>query len=96
MMSKRAMLVTLNKSLFIRFFGEKIQWTRQIKNIRQNQLAEDTGLHGKHISRIERGEQEPSHFTSYKLCRALRVSMDDIHEEIEEKMKQETDNQNNK
>jgi transcriptional regulator with XRE-family HTH domain len=55
-------------------FGEAIRSTRKRRNLSQQDLATETGLHRKHISLLERGLREPSVDTLVTLCRALEVS----------------------
>jgi transcriptional regulator with XRE-family HTH domain len=55
-------------------FGKALQAARRERELSQEQLALDAGLHYTHVSLLERGLREPSLETLVKLCRALDVS----------------------
>jgi transcriptional regulator with XRE-family HTH domain len=55
-------------------FGKALRAARRERDLSQDQLALDAGLHRTHVSLIERGLREPSLDTLVKLCRALDVS----------------------
>jgi transcriptional regulator with XRE-family HTH domain len=54
-------------------FGEQVRRLRTRRGLTQQQLAERSGLHETHISRIERGQREPRVTTIYWISRGLSV-----------------------
>ena len=55
-----------------------IAYAREIKNITQKQLAEQSGIHQSDISKFERGEGNPSFLTAERIMKALdsRIKLD--------------------
>lgn len=56
--------------------GRKIRDARKAKNLRQEDLAEQTGLSVKYIGMLERGEKMPALETLVKIANCLGVSSD--------------------
>jgi transcriptional regulator with XRE-family HTH domain len=60
-----------------RLVGFRIKQLRRVRNLSQEDLAEQTGMSSKFISSIERGNENPTLDTFIKLSLALNV---EIHE----------------
>jgi transcriptional regulator with XRE-family HTH domain len=58
--------------------GNRIRVLRQARRLSQEGLAERAGLHWTYISGIERGKRNPGLNTLATLARALRVSLPDL------------------
>lgn len=58
--------------------GSNIRKFRMEKNLRQEDVAERTGLSANYIGMIERGEKLPALDTFINICNALHVSADQI------------------
>ena len=58
--------------------GAKMKQARQDAEVTQKELAEKLGVHQKDISRWENGERTPALETFAKICRILKVSVDDM------------------
>jgi transcriptional regulator with XRE-family HTH domain len=54
-------------------FGKALRAARRERELSQDQLALNAGLHRTHVSLLERGLREPSLDTLVKLCRALDI-----------------------
>ena len=65
-------------------FGEKIRELRHKNNISQEELAELTDLHRTYIGGIERGERNVSLENIYKIAKALKISLSELFEGINE------------
>ncbi len=57
-------------------FGQRIQEIREVNEMTQEQLAEETGTSKKHISGIERGAEGCSFALLVKIALCLNVSTD--------------------
>jgi len=53
--------------------GAELRACRQKKNVSQEQLAFDAGIHRTYVSLIERGEKSPTLGVLFRLCHALDV-----------------------
>jgi transcriptional regulator with XRE-family HTH domain len=53
--------------------GAELRVCRQKKNVSQEQLGFDAGIHRTYVSLIERGEKSPTLGVLFRLCRALDV-----------------------
>jgi len=53
--------------------GAELKACRQRKQISQEQLGFDAGVHRTYVSLIERGEKSPTLGVVFRLCRALDV-----------------------
>lgn len=60
--------------------GKKIQRTRKVVKMTQEELSEKVGLHVTSIGRIERGEANPPVSTIEKIARALKVHVSELFE----------------
>lgn len=60
----------------LRTLGENIKKERIEKELSQEQLAEETGLHRTYISQLERGLRNPTITTLLKITKVLNVSLD--------------------
>lgn len=60
----------------LRTLGENIKKERIEKELSQEQLAEETGLHRTYISQLERGLRNPTITTLSKITKVLNVSLD--------------------
>ncbi|MBZ9731322.1 helix-turn-helix transcriptional regulator [Salegentibacter sp. JZCK2] len=57
-------------------FSERLLSTRKKKKISQDELAKQIGAHAPVIGRYERDEVKPSIETTFKIAKALEVSLD--------------------
>jgi transcriptional regulator with XRE-family HTH domain len=64
--------------------GERIRTQRLALNLTISDLAKDTGLTGSTISQVERTVISPSISTLKKICDALKISVGELFEDIEE------------
>jgi len=62
-------------------FGEQVRRLRTRRGLTQQQLAERSGLHETHISRIERGQREPRLTTIFALARGMGSEVAELFEE---------------
>lgn len=58
--------------------GENIKTARESMGLKQEQLAELTGLSANHISKIERGKSSAKFKNMAEICRVLGISMDEL------------------
>lgn len=56
-------------------FGERLKQLRKAAGLTQAQLAERTGMHVMGVSKLERGQYEPSWPAVKALAKALGVSL---------------------
>ena len=70
--------------------GENINNARKAAGISQKELAEQTGVYQKDISRWENGERTPTVAALAQICKVLQVSADDVLE-LNGKEKRTTD-----
>ncbi|MBQ7450733.1 helix-turn-helix transcriptional regulator [bacterium] len=61
-----------------KFIGEKIKNRRKQIKMTQFELAEKIGLHEKHISRIESGQNFPNLDSFFKILEVLDLKMSDF------------------
>jgi len=54
--------------------GAELRACRQKKNVSQEQLGFDAGIHRTYVSLIERGAKSPTLGVLFRLCHALDVS----------------------
>lgn len=59
-------------------FGAAVRVARERRGISQTCLAKAAGLPQKHVSRIERGEVNPTYHTIIRLADALGVPISDL------------------
>lgn len=59
-------------------FGERLKELREAAGLSQYALAKKSGVTGQAISKLEKGESEPSWLTVRKLARALGVTVSDF------------------
>jgi len=64
-----------------RSFGEQVRRLRTRRGLTQQKLAERSGLHETHISRIERGQREPRLTTIFALARGMGSEVAELFEE---------------
>ena len=62
--------------------GRNIRKFRKERHLRQEDLAEKTGLSANYIGMVERGEKTPSLETLIRIINALRVSADVILSDV--------------
>ena len=60
--------------------GDKLKQARVDAKVSQAELAERIGVYQKDISRWENGERTPSVEAFAKICKALKVSADELLE----------------
>lgn len=66
----------------VKIDGAKLKRLRERRFLRREELAEATGTHRDHISRLERGEIESPHITTIrKLADALEVDPAELVED---------------
>ena len=58
--------------------GKRLKETRTTCNIKQDYIAEKTGLNRSSISNIETGRHQVSLIVLYKICEILELSMNDL------------------
>ena len=58
--------------------GWKIKELRLAAHMNQSELAEKAGLTQSHVSRLERAEHSPTHFTLEKIAKALGIEVGEI------------------
>jgi transcriptional regulator with XRE-family HTH domain len=63
-----------------RRLGAKVRKLRLERDISQESLAFDAGMHTNHLSSIERGEANPSFLVLAPLAKVLRVTVAEIVE----------------
>ncbi|WKN46165.1 helix-turn-helix domain-containing protein [Tunicatimonas pelagia] len=61
-----------------KLIGEKIRSARKERGMTQYEVVERIDIDVSHYQRIERGETNPSLIIAYRICRALRISLDDL------------------
>lgn len=66
--------MTEEKSQYLVEFGERLKKLRRQKNLSQQEVADQLGMHFTNISRYERGLAGPSSETLKKLAEILSVS----------------------
>jgi len=71
--------------------GESIAYFRKKKKISQEVLSGLSDIGRTHLSAIERGERKPTLETLYRISFALGISMSEIVQFIELKIKQKED-----
>ena len=59
-------------------FGENLKRLRQVQGLRQEELAERSGIIRRTLIRFERGRSDPSVLHIWMLCRALGTSPDHL------------------
>jgi transcriptional regulator with XRE-family HTH domain len=62
----------------LRRLGERVRELREEREITQEALSFDAGIHVNHLSSIERGEANPSFLVLLSLARVLRVKLTDL------------------
>ena len=63
--------------------GEKIKNRRKQLKMTQFELAEKIGLHEKHISRIESGQNYPNLESFFNILEVLDLKMSDFDQDVE-------------
>ncbi len=66
-------------------FGKRLQQIRKSKGLTQAKLAELAQVHEKHISKLELGTYMPSFNTLNKILKVLKLNIDDVGLDIEDK-----------
>jgi transcriptional regulator with XRE-family HTH domain len=64
-------------------FGNKLKEIRRERQLSQEKLAEESGLHRTYIGGVERGERNPTLTTLKKLADALNISLEELLKGIE-------------
>lgn len=72
----------MNESVLLKF-GKVIRTMRQSKNISQEQLADQCGLHRTYISDVELGKRNVSLENIERIAHALETTMATIFIEVE-------------
>ena len=54
-------------------FGSRVRYFRRLRDLTQEQLAEQCDCSTEYISRIERGLVSPSFETIEKICKSLQI-----------------------
>jgi transcriptional regulator with XRE-family HTH domain len=76
----------MNKKLSLKF-GDAIRELRKGRNLSQEELAEQAGVHRTYIGMIERGEKNITLENIQKLAKALNIPMKSIFEKLEKLIK---------
>jgi transcriptional regulator with XRE-family HTH domain len=61
-----------------RRLGERVRQLRRERELSQESLAFDAGIHVNHLSTIERGEANPSFLVLVSIAKVLRVTLSDL------------------
>jgi transcriptional regulator with XRE-family HTH domain len=61
-----------------RRLGERVRQLRRERELSQESLAFDAGIHTNHLSSIERGEANPSFLVLVSIAKVLRVTLSDL------------------
>lgn len=69
-------------SQITKIIGERIRIYRTQKKLSQDALGELSGLHGKYIGQLERGEKNATLETIEKICKALNLTFETLFENI--------------
>ena len=64
----------------LRRLGARVRKLRLERNLSQESLAFDAGMHTNHLSSIERGEANPSFLVLVALAKVLRVPVAELVE----------------
>jgi transcriptional regulator with XRE-family HTH domain len=75
----------LQEQAFLRAIGDRIRLRREQQNLTQAQLGERCELHRTFIGSVERGERNVAVLNLKKIADALRVSLQDLFADSEEK-----------
>lgn len=67
-----------DEQVHLQRFGQRLRLLRQERNISQERLAEDAGLHRAVVGFIERGERDVGISHLWPLARALDVDVRDL------------------
>lgn len=59
-------------------FGEFIKNAREAKGLLQREVAVRANVEQAYISKVERGEREPSLTNAIKICQALHIDINDF------------------
>lgn len=70
-----------DKKLLVQF-GKSLRRRRIEKELSQENLANDADIPRQQISRIERGEINPSLSTLYSIAKALKMRLSQLFEEV--------------
>ncbi len=71
----------------LKTFGRSVRSLRKQRGLSQESLAEACGLSRNYISDIERGVRNPGLLVIVGIARALRVSLRELIEEIEPRLR---------
>lgn len=63
---------------FSKHLSENLKQARNKKGWTQQELAEKAGLHLTYIGHLELGKYHPSTFTTWKIVKAMGISMDEL------------------
>ncbi len=64
--------------------GMRIRYLRKERHLSQMDLALDSGVTKNYLSDLERGERNPSVMVLNKICKGLRVSLEDLFKGVED------------
>jgi transcriptional regulator with XRE-family HTH domain len=70
-----------NKKLrkeFSTLLSQRIKEVRKEKKLTQQELAEKAGLHLTYVGHLELGKYHPTVYVMWKICKALKISMNDL------------------
>jgi len=76
-------------------FGDILCQARKNKNISQEQLGALSGYHRTYVSLLERGNKSPTLATLFKLAEALDTKASFLIEQVEARMQEDTDQDEN-
>jgi transcriptional regulator with XRE-family HTH domain len=63
-------------------FGKNLRELRKKRNLSQENLADECGLHRTYLGGLERGERNPTLTTMKRIADALHVSLDELLKDI--------------
>ncbi len=64
--------------------GMRIRYLRRERHLSQMDLALDSGVTKNYLSDLERGERNPSVMVLNKICKGLKVSLEDLFKGVED------------
>lgn len=75
----------MNKSEFSKRFGFCLAYYIDKRGMKKKHLAKEVGITSEHLSRLLKGQTDPSFFTVYRMADVLGVTVNDF---VVEKTKQ--------
>jgi transcriptional regulator with XRE-family HTH domain len=83
---KKGEYLMLNEGLFRHVFGRQLRLKRSERQLTLKELAERTKLDEKKLEMIQRGEIDSDAYVLFKICRVLKLSINQLFIEIKEEL----------